>query len=33
VVEAHDISEKVQEEIERVEEVSRAFVHIDPARA
>ena len=31
VVEAHDISEKVQGEIERVEEVSRAFIHIDPS--
>ena len=30
VQEAHDISEKVQREIEGVEEVSRAFIHIDP---
>jgi cation diffusion facilitator family transporter len=30
VVEAHDISEKVQRAIEGVKEISRAFVHIDP---
>jgi cation diffusion facilitator family transporter len=31
VEEAHDISERVQREIQDVEEISRAFVHIDPA--
>jgi len=30
VEEAHDISEKVQREIEGVDDVSRAFIHIDP---
>jgi cation diffusion facilitator family transporter len=30
VVEANDISEKVQRAIEGVKEISRAFVHIDP---
>ncbi len=30
VEEAHDIGEKVQSEIERVNGISRAFVHIDP---
>jgi cation diffusion facilitator family transporter len=30
VEEAHDISEKVQREIEGVEKISRAFIHIDP---
>ena len=30
VEEAHDIGEKVEREIETVENVSRAFVHIDP---
>ncbi len=30
VEEAHDISERVQREIEGVDEISRAFIHIDP---
>jgi len=30
VEEAHDIGEHVQREVEEVEDISRAFIHIDP---